>query len=139
MQQRVLIIVLALLGAVAVASGLAGVILGPAFVPGGTPTSASVDSEYRFTNVFWLAAGIALWWSLFRPRERKTIARIALALAFAGGLARLVSVAMTGWPHPVFIATLTLELVVVPLVIWWHVRVFGAPRRQPLGVDEHSK
>jgi hypothetical protein len=129
-QQRVLIIVLAVLGAVAVASGLAGVILGPAFVPGGASAPASVDSEYRFTNVFWLAAGVALWWSLFRPRERKSVTRVMLALAVAGGLARLISVAVVGWPHPVFIATLALELVVVPLVIWWHAHVVGVPERQ---------
>lgn len=36
--------------------------------------------------------------------------------------------ALTGWPHPVFIGALVLELVVVPLVIWWHVRTF--PRRE---------
>lgn len=131
MQQRALVIVLAALGTIAVTSGLAGIVLGPAFIPGGAPTSASVDSEYRFTNVFWLAAGAAMWWSLSRPRERKNVTRAMLALAFVGGFARLISVVATGWPHPVFIAVLVLELVVVPLVIWWHVRVIGADGSPP--------
>lgn len=43
--------------------------------------------------------------------------------AVAGGIARLISVAVNGWPHPVFTATIVLELVIVPLVIWWHARV----------------
>jgi hypothetical protein len=32
-----------------------------------------------------------------------------------------------GLPHPVFRATIVLELVIVPAVIVWHLRVF--PRR----------
>ncbi|KRC61434.1 hypothetical protein ASE14_11215 [Agromyces sp. Root81] len=127
MQQRALSAVLVVLGSVAVASGLSGIILGPAFVPGGAPTTASVDSEYRFTNVFWLAAGLALWWSVLRLRARRTVTRIVLAIAFFGGFARLVSVIAAGWPHPVFIGALVLELVVVPLVIWWHGHVIDVP------------
>lgn len=130
MQQRTLIIVLAVLGAVSIASGLSGIIFGPEGVPGGAPTTASVDNEYRFTNAFWLAAGAALWWSLFRLPERRNVTRVVLVIAFLGGFARLVSVGVMGWPHPVFIAALILELVVVPLVIWWHVRVVGATEHQ---------
>ncbi|WP_435745967.1 DUF4345 domain-containing protein [Microbacterium sp. PMB16] len=122
MQRRALIIVLSVLGAVAVGSGLYGIVLGPMFAPGGSPTSSSVDSEYRFVNVFWLAAGAAVWWSLFRLRERATVLRMMLALAFLGGFARLLSVLVAGWPHPVFIASMFLELVIVPLVFWWHTR-----------------
>ncbi|GAA1982687.1 hypothetical protein GCM10009718_19900 [Isoptericola halotolerans] len=127
--KRALIVVLALLGTVSVASGLSGILLGPEFAPGGGPTTASVDSEYRFTNAFWLAGGIALWWSLRRPGERASTTRVVLAVAFLGGLARLVSVAAVGWPHPVFVGTLALELVVVPVIVWWHVRVFDGARR----------
>ncbi len=125
MQQRALMIVLAVLGAVAVGSGLYAIILGPASIPGGSPTSATVDSEYRFVNVFWLAAGAAVWWSLLRLRERKTVTRTMLVLAFVGGLARLVSVFVVGWPNPVFIGSMVLELVIVPLVIWWHAHIVG--------------
>ena len=107
----------------AVGSGLYGTILGPAWAPGGSPTSPSVDSEYRFVNVFWLAAGASVWWSLFRLRERATVLRTMLVLAFVGGLARLLSVFVVGWPNPVFTGSMVLELGVVPLVLWWHVRV----------------
>lgn len=129
MQQRLLIIVLTAFGTVAVLSGLSGVILGPSLIPGGAPVSASVDSQYRFAFVFWLAAGAGLLWSLFRLHERKGVTRVMLALAFVGGFARLVSVIATGWPHPAFITTLALELVVIPLVIWWHARVVDDSER----------
>ncbi len=116
--------VIAVLGTVPVLSGLLGIVGGPAALPDGEAVNATVDSEYRFTNVFWLAAGLLLWWSLRRPRERAAVTRVILAIASLGAVPRLVSVAVTGWPHPVFIGALVLELVVVPLVIWWHVRTF---------------
>lgn len=132
--QRLLIIVLAAFGAIAGASGLSGITLGPSLVPGGAPVPASVDSQYRFAFVFWLAAGVALLWSLFRLRERSRITQTALALTFAGGLARLVSAIAIWWPHPVFIATLTLELVGVPLVLWWHARIVRRHERTASGI-----
>lgn len=123
-RQRSLIVVLAVLGVVPVATSLLAIIGGPAAAPGGGPTTASVDSEYRFVNTFWLAAGLILWWTLRKPAARAAVTRVVLGLAAIGGFARLISVLVVGWPHPVFIATIGLELLVVPLVIWWHWRAF---------------
>lgn len=121
-----LLATIGVLGAVPLATGLLGVLRGPAGAPGGAPTTASVDSEYRFVNVFWAAAGPALWWSLVRAEERAGFTRVVLSLAAAGGLPRLLSVRRTGWPHPVFRGTIVLELVVVPVVLAWHARVIRA-------------
>lgn len=125
MGRRTLVVVIAVLGGVAVLSGLLGIVGGPAALPGGESVNATVDSQYRFANVFWLAAGLIVWWSLRRPERRREVTRVVLAIAAVGGVARLVSVLVTGWPHPVFVGVMVLELVVVPLVIWWHVRAFG--------------
>jgi hypothetical protein len=122
--RRLLLVVLGVLGAVPIASGLFAILAGPAFAPGGAPTTASVDSEYRFVNVFWLGAGLILYWTLLKPAPRALVTRVVLVLAASGGIARLISVAFVGWPHPVFIGTIGLELVVVPLVIWWHSRAY---------------
>lgn len=122
--RRLLLGVLWVLGAVPIASGLSAIILGPEFAPGGGPTTPSVDNEYRFVNVFWLGAGLILYWSLLKPAHRALVTRVVLIIAATGGIARLISVAVVGWPHPVFIGTIGLELVIVPLVIWWHSRVF---------------
>lgn len=119
---RRLLVILAALGAVAVFSGVTGILLGPGFAPGGTEVAATVDSNFRFAYVFWLAAGLILWWTLRRPRERARETRLVLALAFGGGIARLVSIFAVGWPHPMFIGALGLELVGIPLVLWWHLR-----------------
>jgi hypothetical protein len=113
---------LAALGAVPVASGLAGMLLGPSGMPGGRDAGPTVDSEYRFVNTFWAAAGLLLWWSLLRPAERAAATRVALGTAALGGIPRLLAWRASGAPHPVFRAALLLELVVVPVVLIWHAR-----------------
>ncbi|MBG6238431.1 hypothetical protein IWX78_001403 [Mycetocola sp. CAN_C7] len=125
-ERTALLVVLAALGAIPVASGTAGMVLGTGALPGGAKTVGSVDSEYRFVNVFWAAAGGLLWWSLRQPENRSATTRMVLSLAALGGLPRLLSWAKTGSPHPVFRATILLELLVVPVVLAWHARVIGA-------------
>lgn len=122
-----LVVTLAALGAVPVASGASGIVLGPPGLPGGGPVTSSMDSEYRFVNVFWAAAGLALWWSLRQPDQRRAVTRLVLALAGLGGVPRLLSWARTGPPHPVFRGALVLELVVVPAVLAWHAKVVPSP------------
>lgn len=121
-----LIATIATLGAVPVLTGALGIIRGPAGAPGGAPTTASVDSEYRFVNTFWLGAGLALWWSLIRPRERAAATRATLTAASLGGIPRLISWGATGAPHPVFRGTIVLELLVVPAVLAWHAKELSA-------------
>lgn len=128
-QRTALLSTIALLGAIPIATGILGIVGGPEKAPGGGPTTPSVDSEYRFVNVFWAAAGVVLWWTLRRPEERSTATRTVLGLAALGGFPRLLSVLRTGLPHPVFRATIALELVVVPVVMLWHARVFPAVDR----------
>jgi hypothetical protein len=123
-ERSVLLSTVALLGAIPVATGFLGMLGGPERAPGGGPTTASVDSEYRFVNVFWTAAGLLLWWTLLRPAERSSATRAVLGLAAFGVLPRLLSVVRVGLPHPVFRATIALELAIVPLVMLWHRRVF---------------
>jgi hypothetical protein len=126
--KRLLLAVLWLFGAVPIATGLLAIIGGPTVAPGGGATTPSVDSEYRFVNVLWLGAGVILYWTLLKPAARALVTRVVLTLAATGGIARLISVAVVGWPHPIFIGTIALELVIVPLVIWWHSRVFPVER-----------
>ncbi|GAB3936202.1 hypothetical protein GCM10029976_047600 [Kribbella albertanoniae] len=118
-----LLATLGVLGAVPVASGLSGILAGPKGAPGGGPTTASVDNEYRFVNTFWTMAGLVLWWSIRRPEERATVTRAVLGTAALGGVPRIISTRRVGKPHPAFRAALVLELVVVPVVLLWHAAV----------------
>ncbi|MGQ5262007.1 DUF4345 domain-containing protein [Micromonospora sp. ZYX-F-536] len=129
MSKRGLQVVLAILASVAVASGLYGVLAGPTALPGSGPVDATVDSEYRFTNAFWLVAGMVVWWAIPRVQQATAVLRVALGAAFLGGLARLLAAAVSGWPHPIFLGALGVELVVVPTVLLWQARVANAARR----------
>ncbi|MCO1593956.1 DUF4345 domain-containing protein [Micromonospora sp. RHAY321] len=129
MSKRGLQVVLAILASVAVASGLYGMLAGPTALPGSGPVDATVDSEYRFTNAFWLVAGVVVWWAIPRVQQATAVLRVALGAAFLGGLARLLAAAVSGWPHPIFLGALGVELVVVPTVLLWQARVSNAARR----------
>jgi hypothetical protein len=126
--RRALQIVLAILASVAVASGLYGMLAGPTALPGGGPVDATVDSEYRFVNSYWFAAGVLVWWAVPRVHYATALLRVTLGTAFLGGLARLLAAAVSGWPHPVFLGALGVELVVVPTVLLWQTRVANAAR-----------
>ncbi|ADB35086.1 conserved hypothetical protein [Kribbella flavida DSM 17836] len=101
-------------------TGLFGIFAGPAHLPGGAPVTPTVDSEFRFANLYWFAAGLLLLWSLRRPVERALATRAVLALGIVGGLTRLLSILLTDWPHPAYVGALAVELTVVPALLWWH-------------------
>jgi hypothetical protein len=69
-------------------------------LPGGGPVNATIDSEYRFANAFWVTAGLLTWWAVPRIGTARTLLRITLGAVFLGGLARLIAAHASGWPHP---------------------------------------
>jgi hypothetical protein len=129
MNRRGLQVVLGILATVAVASGLAGMLAGPSALPGAGPVDATVDSGFRFANAFWFAAGVLAWWAVPRVESVTTVLRLTLGVVILGGVARLLAGLASGWPHPVYLGALAVELVVVPLVLWWQTAVARTARR----------
>ncbi len=121
--KQTLQVFLALFGVSAIVIAALHVVLGPAAIPGSIPVNATMDSEDRFYATLFAAYGVALLWCI-RDIERKSMVVYFLALTFLfGGLARLVSVAMVGWPNTFFVAMTVLELLIPFFIVFLQWRV----------------
>ncbi|MDN5925976.1 MAG: DUF4345 domain-containing protein [Hyphomicrobiales bacterium] len=125
-EKRLLQAVIVILALIPVATGIAGVTLGPAFLGIKAPWPVDLDSHFRFLSGTFLATGIA-WYSCVPEIERNTGRfRLLAAITFTGGVARLLSLSLAGVPSPGYRGGLIMELVVVPLLVLWQTRVSSA-------------
>jgi hypothetical protein len=95
------------IGAAHAASGLRG-------LPGAPAGDASLDSQERFFGPIFAAYGLA--WMRAGRRQPPDLATIDImsGAMLAGGVARLLSMADRGRPHPFYIALTAIEFVVPP-------------------------
>lgn len=116
---------LLILGVSSIAISLAHIILGPGAIPGAIPVNATMDSQDRFFAALFLAYGVTVLWCLKDWRSKLFEIRALVAVLFVGGLARLVSIAIVGLPHPFYVTMTIVELVLPLAVVWLTTRVDG--------------
>ncbi|MDT9688947.1 DUF4345 domain-containing protein [Streptomyces sp. P9(2023)] len=107
-----------MMGWACVAIGLFHLALGNAATPGVGSAGATVDSWGRFMGAAFVGYGLAWIWS---ARQRPIPARAVRWLAgvfLLGGLGRLLSLAVHGWPHWFQIALAVIELGLPPVFFW---------------------
>ncbi len=127
MESTLFRLVVAVLALVPISAGLAGIVLGPAFLSTDAPWSADLDSHLRFLSGVFLMIGLAYWSCLKDPRATSARFRLLCLATIVGGLARLYSLSQAGWPSAGHQLGLIMELVVVPLLLLWHHRLMRRP------------
>lgn len=118
------------LGASAVGIGTGIFLLGPAavadfcaallgFTDGADASLASpnADNELRFYAVLWIAFGIIAIRAARAFPQLLNVARLLLALFFAGGAGRALSMTTIGAPHPLFVLLMWIELLASPALL----------------------
>ena len=122
---RLLAAFIALFGAICCLIALAHIAMGPASIPGSIPVNATMDSEDRFYATLFLGFGAALIWCSRDLAARSQAFGALLLVFFLGGVARIVSALAVGLPSPLFIFLGSLELILPPLLWWWHRRAMS--------------
>ncbi|WP_329192321.1 MULTISPECIES: DUF4345 domain-containing protein [unclassified Streptomyces] len=115
---RVLRVLTQLMGWSCVAIGLFHVALGNAAIPGAGSAGATIDSWGRFMGAAFVGYGLAWLWA---ARQRPVPARAVRWLAgvfLLGGVGRLLSLAVHGWPQWFQIALAVIELGLPPVFFW---------------------
>lgn len=109
-----------LFGAVCCGIALTHIAMGPASIPGSVPVNAIMDSEDRFYATLFLGFGAALIWCSRDLAARSQPFGALLLVFFLGGISRIISAFAVGMPSPLFIILGGLELILPPLLWWWH-------------------
>lgn len=98
------------MGIACAAIGLYHLVLGIASVPGEGSTGATVDSRERFYNAIFLGYGLAWIWAARQSPIPSTAVRWLAGIFLLGGIGRVLSVAVHGWPHWFQVPLSALEL-----------------------------
>ena len=96
----------------------ADVLLG-ANLPATAILDPTIDSQNRFYGAAFGLYGIILILASYALAAYRTVLLWTLALFFIAGVARLVSVALVGWPPVLVVVLLALELLLPPALIFW--------------------
>ncbi len=78
-----------------------------------------LDSQNRFYGTVFTLYGVVLYICSTDIRKYIVILRSTLLVFFAGGVARIVSIAIYGLPSAMVLALLATELLLPPLILWW--------------------
>lgn len=120
---KVFRVVVAIIGLALLAIGLYDVIAGAEGAPGFTGTSdASLESSYRFLAGVFLGTGVAFVAIAIKFQWAQVLFFVS-GMIFLGGLARVLSWAISGTPTVLAIFEMIAELVFPPVIVVWYLWV----------------
>jgi hypothetical protein len=125
MSRRILQLVTAVLGLIPVVTGIVAMagVDDPLYASLGLPRSPLLDSNLRFFAGVWTGFGIALLWLVPSIERQTALFRAIWGAVFLGGVGRLLSVLLVGFPPIPFLGFTALEIIGAPLFIYWQEKV----------------
>ncbi len=118
--------VFGIVGALHLVLGVGADVLLGAKLPPEALADPVLNSQNRFYGVTFTLYGVLLYLCATNLQKYATILRCVLWVFFAGGLARVVSMATHGVPPPLVLVLLVSELLLPPLLHFWLSRVLRA-------------
>jgi hypothetical protein len=103
-------ILVTVIGLATVGIALVHLLLGGAAVIGGSSLNASAEGEHRFFAALFLCYGLAFLWCVPGIEAKRRPPNLLAAVFLFCGLARLVSIAISGPPNAFYSAMLVVEL-----------------------------
>lgn len=88
----------------------------------GSSAEATLLNQYRFLKAIEFAAGVACLIGFEPIFAAPRITRLFLLLVGTGAGARVLAIVVDGWPNPMFLMFLGIELAVFALVAVHHLR-----------------
>ena len=86
-----------------------------------------LDSQNRFFGISFTIYGVLFYLCATDLEKYEKVFYCLLAVFFAGGIARLVSLAVTGMPSIQILVLLGLELLIPPVLFVWYKASAGRP------------
>ena len=115
---RLTALIILLVGTVHITLGIGGEALLGSAPSAETLANPGLDSQNRFYGAAFILYAVLLWIGAAEPQRHRTVLLALFGCFFLGGLARLVSIAMTGTPPPAILLLLASELL-IPAYFWW--------------------
>ncbi|MFF1557010.1 DUF4345 domain-containing protein [Streptomyces sp. NPDC058279] len=106
------------MGIACVAIGLFHVLGGNAAIPGEADAGATIDSLGRFLGAIFVGYGLTWLWAARRTPVPAAAVRMLTGVFLLGGLARVLSIAVAGWPHAFQVVLMVVELALSPVYFW---------------------
>lgn len=120
-------VLLAITGVAVVGIGIAHLLLGGAAVIGGSPLNATAQGEHRFFAALFACYGLAFLWCVPTVETKKRQINLLAATFLVGGLARLLSIALSGPPNAFYSAMLVIELALPAILFFVNSRIPQSP------------
>jgi hypothetical protein len=79
-----------------------------------------LNSQIRFWGAIWFGFGVVLWVVARDLHGNALWFRLLCGVLLISGIGRAVSMLQFGLPSPPLIGATVIELVGIPLLLWWH-------------------